>query len=130
MLVLVDQDRLLRFDEPRRVVPHRRSRSQVITVEHRSSQVPGQLAEQGALTYGTRPVEDHHRLFGEPSFHDLSEPSPRETGQHSVHVPSLPVLFRDSAIYFPRLQTKFSVSPRHHHVIPTSRLSVSGAGYG
>jgi hypothetical protein len=87
VLVFVEQDGLVRFDEPSRIVSDRRSRGQVIAVDHRTSKVPGQLAEQGALAHGARPVEDHHRLFGEPGFQNLPEPPLRQAGQYSAHVP-------------------------------------------
>ena len=87
MLVFVDQDGLVRFDEPSRIGSHRRSGGQVIAVDHRSSHAAGQLAEQGALTHGARPVEDNHWLFGEPGFRDLPEPSPCQAGQYPAHVP-------------------------------------------
>jgi hypothetical protein len=111
VLVFVDQDGRVRFDEPGRIVSYRRSRGQVIAVDHRSSQVSGQLAEQGALAHGARPVEDQHRLLGEPSFHDLAEPPHRQAGQYSTHGAILLRLFRDSDIYFPCLQRKISVYP-------------------
>jgi len=89
VLVFVDQDGLARFDEPGRIGSHRRSGGQVIAVDHRSSQTAGQLAEQGAFAHGARSVEDNHRLFGEPCFHDLPEPSARQPGQYSTHLPIL-----------------------------------------
>ena len=110
VLVFVDQDGLVRFGEPGRIGSHRRSGGQVIAVDHRSSQAPGQLAEQGALAHGARSVEDHHWLFSKPCFHDLPEPPARQAGQYSAHVPTLPfssaiplIIFRVSRQKFPRL---------------------------
>ena len=89
VLIFVDQDGLVRFDEPGRIGSYCRSCGQVIAVNHPSTQAPGQLAEQGALAHRARSVEDNHRLFSKPCFHDLPEPSARQAGQYSAHAPNL-----------------------------------------
>jgi hypothetical protein len=111
VLIFVDQDGLVRFDEPGRIGSYCRSGGQVIAVNHPSTQAPGQLAEQGALAHRARSVEDNYWFFGKPCFHDLPEPPTRQAGRYSAHVPTFAELFRDSVYYFPCLQKKVSASP-------------------
>jgi hypothetical protein len=46
MLVLVDQDRLARLDEPAGIGPNRRPRGGIVAVDHPLPELVGQFAEQ------------------------------------------------------------------------------------
>ena len=78
MLVLVDQDWFARINEPAGISAHRRPRRGVVTVDHRSPEAFGQLAEQGALAYGSRTIEHEYRLLGEPGRRDINETALRQ----------------------------------------------------
>jgi hypothetical protein len=115
VLVLVDQDGLVRFDEPGRIERTAalvaRS-SQSITARPRR---PASSLSRVLLPTVRGPFEDHHRLLGEAGLHDLPEPSFRQAGQHFTHASNLSVWFRDSASYFPLIQAEVSASPRGCH---------------
>ncbi|HEY1622625.1 MAG TPA: hypothetical protein VGG16_02410, partial [Streptosporangiaceae bacterium] len=82
MLVLINQHRLGRLNETAGIGTHRRPRRRVVAVDHRPAEAFGQLAEQGALAHGPRPVEDQHRLFGEARCHDIDKTTLRKPGQN------------------------------------------------